>query len=201
MRSELGTPLWKHNTYDKRSLRYFTIYTVTPSILVSFAFLFLLFCFVGSYLAIVASAIVIVGAVLLVWNSFKSWVLGPSIFSKGISLVSKNPFRLHGRFIKFSEIKCVKIGLDDNVESDVAFLQRYLDNLGSRWIATVEDAMEDMFDSILVETVSEEIIEFRSFMSTEDQKLIRILEEKRVRYEIAYHLLDLMEFLSDDSAE
>ncbi len=184
--------------YDRMSLKT-ELYYFVPMYVVTLAIIpYVLFRFLPFYVAIVGTIIVIVGVLLAMESNLKDNVLGPSMYSNGISLISKNPFRFHGRFIRFSDIKLVKIGLDDKMVSDVAFLQRYVDELHSRWYKTAKEAMEDMSDSIFLVTVSGEIIRLEVFIATEEERFINILEEQNVEYVVSRHTQEMMDFLSED---
>jgi len=184
--------------YDRTSLKTHLYFFLPMFVAFLVFFPYILFHLLPLYGAMIASIIVVAGVLLLMVANLKETLLGPSIYSNGISLGSKNPFRFHGRFVRFSEIKLVRMGLDDKKVSDVGFLQRYVDDLGSRWYGSAEDAMEDMFDSIFLVTVSGEIIKLEAFIATEEDRFIRILEEKDVRYAVAQHVQDLMDLMSDN---
>ncbi len=145
--------------------------------------------------AALLSALIIAYAAYSFTDSYKADVLGPSIYSNGISLVSKNPFRYHGKFIKFSEIKLVRIGLDDSA-FDLAFLQRYLDGLGSRFVRTAKEAMEDMSGTTFLELRSGEIVELG--LPSEEERFISILKDSNVKYVVSQEVQKWMDILSED---
>lgn len=121
--SKRGTPVWKFISFSGwHSLRYQAVYYVLMAVPLMVFGSYVLFRILPAHLAAMMSAIVIPLATYFLADSYTTGVLGPSIYSNGISLVSRSPFRYHGRFIRFSEIKLVKIGLDDSA-FDLAFLQ------------------------------------------------------------------------------
>lgn len=194
-RRQFGTPVWKYMDYDRSSLKTMLNYFLPIYVVLLALFPYLFYHLLPFCVAFVASIVVIIGVLLLMEQNLKENLLGPSIYSNGVSLVSKNPFRFHGRFIEFSEIKLVRIGLDDSV-SDLAFLQRYLDNLGSRFVSKAEEAIEDMFGTIFLELRTEEIVELGS--TSEEERFISILEDRNVEYVVSQEVQKWMEVFSED---
>ena len=80
----------------------------------------------SSEFIILSIMVILIPGWILAGYSIKKSCLGPSIFSNGILMISRNPLRLFNEFAPFHDIGIVLIGLNPDSLSDRNLAQRYL---------------------------------------------------------------------------
>ena len=109
--------------------------------------------------------------------------LGPSIYSNGLLLISRNPLKMHGEFIPFQSINVMWIGLDPDNQSDKNLAQKYLIKMKDISDKSLKEIIKDWgYEMIFLEMRDGGVRCLANRHELDETKLIEILNDLKVRY-------------------
>jgi len=183
---ERGENIWKHIFQTETSQKAMLMMIAVSIIIIT----------IGSTILLIWDDIILMCVLLIITLPLaslviqalnKTYLLGPSIYSNGILLVSKHPFRLDGEFVPFSNINIIRIGLCQTNEDDISFAVRYsrklrkpFDKKTAKWWIDAHGQYD-----IYIEKIDNEILRVKKSELFDKARFKQILHDKNVNIKSA----------------
>ena len=180
---DYGEPIWKHIVYSKRSLKHYYGFLLIQLIGIIVGYLiFFIFMDTEFYLQIIIVIMFIAFFYVTTQRVVKFELLGHSFYPNGILLFTKSPLKIYDRFVNYSEISNIRIGLSPKKLEDLAFAKRLMAKYKEKWNHTIEEYVLTYEDCIFIETASQDIHYISAASSLELPRFLKIQDDKNVAY-------------------